>query len=74
MLTKIVDPRELKQGVDSLLCVDDAIGYRVNCLTGMSAALRLAARRAEVGHLPQTTFLSRNWTFSSNSRNLHLGL
>jgi hypothetical protein len=48
MLTKIVDPRELMQGVDSLFCVEEAIRYRVNTLTSMSAALRLEARRAEL--------------------------
>jgi hypothetical protein len=35
MLTKIVDPRELKQGIDSLLCIEEAIRYRVDRLTSM---------------------------------------
>jgi hypothetical protein len=39
MRTKVLEPRELWFGLDSILFVQDAIKYRVNNLISMSAAL-----------------------------------
>ena len=48
MRTKIVDPRELDQCVDSILFVEDAIRYRVKSLTSMLAMLRSAGGRTDL--------------------------
>jgi hypothetical protein len=47
MRTKVVDSRELWNGAESVLYLQDAIGYRVDDLTSMSALSSSATWHAD---------------------------
>jgi len=48
MRTKVLDARELSEGMKSMSCIEDAIRYRVDDLTSLSACLSSALPYADL--------------------------
>lgn len=68
MRTKVVDSRELWEGVKSVTHVQEAIGYRVGDLTSISSSSLSHSRSLTLSQSTQTTFLNKSWTLKSSSK------
>jgi hypothetical protein len=69
MRTKVLDARELSEGVKSMSCVQDAIRYRVDDLTSLSTCLSPALSYVDLLD-SQTTLFNRSWMSRSSSKTL----